>query len=591
MIIAPVLLAVAGLLASGSLFAHKRIMTYLAAAGALWESAWLLLTWIGRTFVSDQHGVVFIVGSLLALAGALYLLKWRKPTIPLGREHHDLVGEAVVVITTLIVLVGAFVIVRANGFFGYDYTVHGFYNGDVATFTALVNRSLHTKTLVNDNPFAAGASLEYPTLLHAGVAELIQNPASNWLRLLPTMTYVIIFVTIPLLFLVWDTAMHKPDTAWWVPASLIGLILTASWDTFVYPQSHFFVTGLLLLLVALLQRAGTERNGLKLLLELTAAPIAFVLLLSNAVFGVVAAAAIGVYLLWAATSGKSSRARIRWSWSGLVLVVAAFLLLAPGEPAFGGFGFSYTAAPDMLRLTPLLALLLAGIFSTLPKNPRNGLLPIVLLVFGFITFIFSVRDIVVANASRFFYLALLVAFPLMAIPLKKLVALVTTLFRKTKGLIPRTAVWGTALVGTGFLLLPSAASVASTYDNLLFKDEQTVTSAMWAALWWVEDNTTPDAVFLATPEEPFAIPALTGRTLLRTDYWLSPDDIVLGDMKAAFAGDIAAREEVFARADYLLLTKENRASFEPLPSVHQKVFDNNGVVIYRLAQAESSRLP
>lgn len=586
MLISVLLLALAALLASGSLFKHTKILTYIAAAAILWEMGWLLLTLVTRTVFPNEGNAVFLAGSGLFLASALYLTRLHRPRLPLGRGRHDLASELAVITIVVIVLLGSFIVVRANGFIDHKYVTFGFYNGDVATLSSIVNRSLHTKTFVSQNPFSANGPLEYPTLLHAGIAHLVGGKASGWMLLLPAMTYIAIFATIPLFFLVWETFPLRRSYPSWLPLFLIGLVLAGSWDSYIYPQSNFFLAGLLLLLVAVLQSAAGKEQVLKLASELVAAGIALVLLLANTIFGSVAVATLGVYFICQAVNQHVPSLQRNWYWVGLAGLASCFLLFSPGEPAFGVIGFSYSTVPEMLRLAPLLILLITGMFLAVRTQVSFVLLPTVLFAAAFFTFIFSARDIVVANSGRFFYLALLTSFPLMAAPAAYVLAFIREQLLHTRGLLPKFTLWVLVAISFGLFIMPSAGSMASAYGNLLFNDAQVADTAMRTALWWVEDNTPADAVFLASPFTPFSIPALTGRALLRSDdFWLSPQDVVLEDIRAAFTGDTAAREQLYSLADYVLLEREERALFEPLPEQYTKVFDNNAIVIYELAQS------
>lgn len=560
-----ILLLLSGLVASASLFSHRRLITFLAATAGLWELQWLLLTLLSRTiFTSTSSQAVYIIGSLLLLAGTMLLVKQQRPHVPLGRSRHDLLGDVVAVGITLVVLIGAYAVLRVNGFTNNAWITHGFYNGDTATFTALVERSLHTATLVRENPFAGNGPLEYPTLLHAGVAQLFsESGGGSWLYYLPLMTYATILFTIPLFFLYSDAVAILPKQNL-KSAAIILLMLTVSWDSYIYPQSHFFLIGLFLLELALLAQAYQAKNAMQYVYAGISGAAALVLLLSNAVTGTAAVAALGVYFLW------------RRQVLVCIAIAMLFFLLAPGNASFGGIHFSYTAVANLLQLAPLMALLTAGSFAALQQEKLHLVsLPALLAIFAFATFIFSSRHIVAENASRFLYHALLAGFPLIGLV-------------KIKPAPTKFMGWVLAAIAASFVLLPSAASVASAYDNLLRKDKQVIDTAMRTALWWIEDNTAPNAIVLASPDEPFAVPAFTGRALLRSNYWLSPDDVVQADVNAAFSGDLAAREHVFLQADYLLLTKSQRPQFEPLPTTYQKVFDNNAVVIYHLSHAKRS---
>src|SRR5581483_1787281 len=140
--------------------------------------------------------------------------------------------------------------------------------------------------------------------------------------------------------------------------------------------------------------------------------------------------------------------------------------------------------------------------------------------------------------------------------------------------------WGTVAAGLLLLGFPALASVASAQDNLMFKDTHFISLPQREALDVVANATLPDAVILASPNEPFAVPFFTGRSLLRTNYWLSPDDRLLDEVNAAFGGNKAAQEQVLAQADYLFLTKDQRTLWEPLPL--KKLYDTKDVVIYQV---------
>src|SRR5581483_6685135 len=75
------LLIVTSLLASGILFRHQRLLTYLAAAGVLWEGQWLLLTLLNRTLLSSvTPNTLFTVGSsLLLVVSIAFIRKWQSP--------------------------------------------------------------------------------------------------------------------------------------------------------------------------------------------------------------------------------------------------------------------------------------------------------------------------------------------------------------------------------------------------------------------------------------------------------------------------------------------------------------------------------
>lgn len=580
-----VVLGLASLLGSGTLFRHQRALTFLGVAGVLFEAQWLLLTLLERTVLASLPSQwIFLGGAIVLLAAwSAQYKKWQFPyRLSIGSGRRDIVVGVVL----LIVMMAAWSVARVNGFQGLNWVSHSFYNGDVATFGTLVQRSLLTDGLVRENPFAGNGQLEYPTLLHAGVASFFQNVGvgATWLHFLPVMTYGQILLMVPLFFLLFDSPGDKWRDGWGLLVAQGGLVfyvLTLSWDAYIYPQSHFFLTGLWLLLVALLVKAYGQRGLASYVTAGMALLIGVLLMLANAVMGTAAAALVGVFGVARMTDTKrevGERAAYLVIVAGLA---AAFILATPGNGAFGRPGFSYTAALDLVRLAPIIIALLITFFLTSTRMSFLHVASAALVLLGFITFFGSTRDIVIENASRFGYHAILVGFPLLLAPLVQVFYwLRRQLLYVSRSLLEQVA----CLVAVGaiflFFLLPAGASVVSAHDNLWWKDEQAVKATERLALWWVEENASPDAIFVASPKAPFAIPFFTGRSLRRTDYWLSPDDVVLTDVKAAFTGNKAAQEKVLSEADYLFLSADERKQWEPLPL--KKAFDNTAYVIYRL---------
>lgn len=571
-------------MASGVLFSHQRVLTYLAAAGVLWEGQRLLLTLLDRTVLEGvETRVVFDMGAVVLLV--IWLLFYRRWSFPYrsgaGSGRRDLAVLAVL----FVVLTAAWLVVNANGFVDGAWVTHGFYNGDTATFIALVQRSLLTNGLVDTNPFAGGGALEYPTLLHAGVASVLTavGISGSWLYFLPAMTFLQIIMTVPLFFLLMDVVFPEPNEPWkrWfgVPSRLVILagqaglvlfVLALAWDNYVYPQSHFFLTGLFLLQTALLIRRHV----------LPASVVALVLMLSNAVTGTAAVAVlIMFYLLQAADLKQEVWQRVGYL-AGVVFWVIVFFTFTPGEAAFGLPTFSYTAAPAMIRLGPILVALLAAVWLA-DKQQFLSVAVAVLAAMGFVVFFFSTRNIVVENAERFLYHALVIGFPLL---LSLLIRLFYWLRRQLidtdRPLGQVVASWLATVALLLATLLPAGASVASAHDNLMFKDEQVVTITQWEALDWLQENTEINDVILASPNPPWAVPIFTGRALLRADYWLSPQDELARQVTAAFAGDVAAQEVVFNQADYLLLLQNEQELWDV--SAYDQVFSNTAVNIYRL---------
>src|SRR3989344_8336344 len=157
------------LLGSGIVFHHKRMLTYIAFAGILLEAQLLLASYIHRTTLSS-----FENSSFFLLAGIAYLTlwlsmykQWKSPYATPGSGIRD----GFVAIALVLVAGFAYPVLHANGYAGENFVLHGFYNGDVATFASLIQKSFDTASLVAENPFSGNGYLEYPTLLHGAFAD------------------------------------------------------------------------------------------------------------------------------------------------------------------------------------------------------------------------------------------------------------------------------------------------------------------------------------------------------------------------------------------------------------------------------------
>jgi hypothetical protein len=586
-----ILLGLAALIVSGSLFKQRRVLTYLATAGALFEGAWLGLTLLERGGAGEK---VWLAGAVILLGlSVMSLKKWKAPWQEPGSGQRD--GWVIGVL--LVVGLAAYSVVSYNGFQANAiWVTYGFYNGDTATLAALVNKSFMATGLVQENPFAGNEELEYPSLLHAGLANLLAalGKQGGWLHFLPLLTLVQIAITIPLFWLIFDLWQTEPAQSWenwwgvpkrWViqavQAGLVLGLLGVAWDNYIYPQSHFFLTALFLLMIALLGQGYGERNRKQLIWLLPAVVLAVVLLLANAVTGTAAAGLVVVFAGWRLLDNSRGQGERLLFLGSVLAVTVLFMVATPGEPAFGWRpGFSYTAANDMVRLAPWLIILIVGALQSLKKQAWLVSSVAALLAMAWLTFIFSSRNIVVENASRFLYHALLIGFPLLLAPL------IAGWYWLRRELVQTSHAWPTRLSGwllvfggVGSLLLPMGQGVVSAHDNLWRKDKQTVSLLESESLNWIKDNTAESAIFAADPQSPWAIPYFTGRAILRSDYWLSPDDLKLQEVREAFAGSGSAQELVLKKVDYLYLRKREKPAWEPLKL--EEVFANEAVTIYK----------
>jgi hypothetical protein len=138
-----VLLVVSALFGSGVLFWHKRVLTYLAFAGVLFEAEILLSAFIRRSFIHTISGPTFylVAGIIfLALFASLYKY-WKSPYKVPGSGKRD----GFIAIALVVVLAIAYPIISSNGYHGDNFILHGFYNGDTVTFASLVNKSFTTR--------------------------------------------------------------------------------------------------------------------------------------------------------------------------------------------------------------------------------------------------------------------------------------------------------------------------------------------------------------------------------------------------------------------------------------------------------------
>ncbi len=583
-------LLLSGLLWSGILFSHRRLLTYIATAGLLAQAWWILLTVLTHSswFSFAMPVFLYIGGCFLPLViGVFFWKHWHFPTILGGKSIADFF------VLVALILVGGFSygISLYNGpQADHSWVMHGFYNGDTATFVSLVQKALIGSST---NPFGVDVPLEYPTLLHQSFGSLFSylSLGLDWIFYLPTLSLIWLIFTVPMFFLLCDELLPEFGKKKWLShlgqAVSVLYVMALSWDAYVYPQSHFFLLGLFLLLVSIFYKAAKETSWRMYVLTVLGLGIALLLLMANAVTGTAAIACSLLFLFFVAQDKKRGVTQRILSLGFLAVMLILFFVLAPGEPQFGGLQFSYTAVSDMLMLVPVLTLVgVAGLMYlsrfSLPTFFFAGLSGLALF-----TFFFSNREIVIANSSRFFYHATLVAFPL-ALPL--LVRLFYLLKREllfaTHTLVEKISGFALIIISLALLALPALGSMASATDNLVFKDEQKISSAMLEAAWLIADHTEPNAIVLANPHSPWSIPILTGRSLVRaahedgSAYWLSAQDDVLTTQLAAFKGDKKAQQEIVTKADYLLLQGPERLMWEPLS--FEKVFDNQETVIYRL---------
>jgi len=590
-----ILFAVSALFASGILFHHKRAFTYLACAGALFEMEMMLSAYIRRQFVHNIGGQTFylLAGILLvALCASLYK-HWKSPYITPGSGKRDgFVGIALIVVFAL-----AYPIISANGYRGDNFVLHGFYNGDVVTFASLINKSFATIGLVQENPFSANGSLEYPTLLHGAFADFFSLTGidSGWLRFLSIMTYAQILITIPMFFLLWDTVFPEPknkselwfgivsrNTVYGLQVILTLIAVGLSLDSYVYPQSHFFLIASFLSALALFSSALGQKGERQLLLVIPAICIAILLLLANTVTGTAAAGLVGTLAFIRIFDRKRSvkeRALYLLIGFGVLLMMRA---ASTSRVSFMHPHFSVSAANDMIRAgLPYLFVLAAAVYA-LSRKQYLAISSILIGFLGVFTFFLADRNIVTENASRFLYHGFLIGFPLLAGPIITYLYFLRREIRLTSR--PASEIisgWIGVIIILAILFMPFGISAGSTYSNLLKNDAHTISFNTQETLWWIDAHAKPLDVIIANPNEPFSVPLFTSKALLRTnDYWLSLQDTTTEAIVSAFAGDAASQQEVLAQGNYLLLTPEEQKTWDV--SKLKKVFESPDSVVYWL---------
>lgn len=586
------LICVSACLGSVTLFRHRRLTTVLATIGIGMQLQWLFFTWLILRLAPSQPNTWYVVlAAAFAVISVLLFIRVRPKLDIAGFGLRDLV----VLVVLALVSGCAAVITQANGLQGTDFVLHGFYNGDVVTFASLVQRAIVDPSPVMTNPFAGNTALEYPTLLHHSFGQLFRATGIGleWVHFWPLLTLLQIALTIPLFFLLWDIVVPEPGKGelWlglsrrWQGHALQGVltlgIISLSADNFVYPQSHFFLTGLWLLLAALLWARSTSY----LFSVVVATIVAIVLGNANALTGT-AAVALFIITLAAVTisRGISHRQRVLNILCAMI-VLAAYVLFVPGQASFGAPNFSYTAANDLLRLAPWATLLLVGIALQYKRYTRESIGVLAVAALTGVVLLFSTRDIVVANASRFIYHALLIGLPFMIRPAIVVIYYLRREFLLSSKTVPEAAI-GIVLcvLSLGVLFMPNAASVASAYDNLVRQDEHRISWQRREAIWWLADHTPTNSIVVASPQAPWDIPLLSGRALLRTGYdtdafWLSPDDTTLANLRAALRGENAAQKTVAPLGDYLVLSTDEQALWSQLPL---PVFASKNYRIYKL---------
>ncbi len=590
-----VLFLASALIGSGILFHHKRLLTYIALAGILFEAELLVTTFLHRTVLSTIDGYTFflVAGVIYTTLWLSFYKKWKSPyTVPGSGLRDAYVGVALI-----IVLAAAYPIISRNGFQGEDFVMRGFYNGDVVTFASLVQKSFDTVLLVQNNPFSGNGTLEYPTLLHGTVADFftLLGIGKDWLRFLHLMVYVQILLTIPLFFLVWDVAYIEPEQSaekWFgVPsrnyiyalqACIALFAIGLSFDSFSYPQSHFFLGGIFLATIALFMQATAATGISQIIPTISGFILASILLLSNTVTGTAAAAAAGVICLIRIFDKKrpvSERALFLALGLGVILLMKN---ASTGRTALNSLHFSVSSAMDMTRSGLTALLVLGASLYSLGRKQYLAITTSTVSILGFIIFFLSDRNIVTENASRFLYHGFLIGFPLLLpLTIQAIYFIRRELSLSTRAMSEKIGGYFAILCIVGIGILPIGISVGNTYLSLLRGEERRVSLNDRTIFWWIDDNTKGDDIIITNPEEPYSLPLFTGRSMLRAkDYWLSQDDDTAANLIHAYEGNKAAQQKTLQEGSYIILRKDDLPKWDI--SALEKMISTGDATVYKL---------
>lgn len=518
----------------GLLLAHSLLRAGVPALGSL-------------SFLGSLSGFVLLLG--LIATTVLARRKWTRKLRGWSR------GDVIFLIAVVPVLASTLLVASRNGYRavpdgGEEFLARGFVNGDTMTLLALVNASGSRQEavgsgLLRKNPFAGNGTLEYPTLVHRALADVQSAVGAGINRIAWWLILPVLLGTVAVSVLSAHYVFRGQTLPWWSVVVVLAAFGT-TWESFTYPQSHTFLTGLFLLLVLLLvlrdQRAVLwERAAL----AVGAWTLALLLLFSNAVFGTAAVAlVVATNVLRLFEPFRTRGDRLHGLLAALVLA-ALFVRFPPGQGALGTLNVAYTAVPQFITAALPALIVLWAIWDTRWLHRSTALLAaaVVLPALAFVTLFLSARDIVAENSPRFLFLLVLVGWPAVIAVVQRVADWWWREVRHVEHTVAEhVLLWGGGVLTVLSILLPVLASVAGTLDVLVRKRPLVVSADELAAFTWIRQNTPADAVFLRAPESlfentevpPLSLPAFTGRAQLRSEYWLSPEDEVLRATRAFF---------------------------------------------------------
>ncbi len=443
-------------------------------------------------------------------------------------------SDLAIVLIFALVFGGAYLILQKNGYHARNtdagYIAHSFFNGDTFTLFALTKFSQHTGKFPLYSPFEASASLEYPGLFPYALGKIL-----NWLKLdvtrdLTPFFYLQIFATVASFFLLARLIFQEEQKHIIFTLLTVIYLLFLSWDSYIYPQIHFFLTGLFLILVLFITKIDLERN---LVWFIPAFILVNILFFSNKVLGL---AAIVLFSIFALFHFFQRRIKI-WQKALLFLalgeLIFIFLRQNTGEGFFTLPKLHYAALPSMLLFSlPCIFLLYFG-SNGAKKTPVLYLSILSLITLSWVIFFAAKRTIFVDNASRFLYLALMSGFFLLLDSLPRFLQEAMRKFLyfdegRYQSFL-NLASWFFIFV---FIGMPALYVAVVAEKSLLQEDYHFIKSAELAAFSWIENNIPIEKTFLRTIDDKafqkessaFSLPAFTGRSQFTADYWLARNE-------------------------------------------------------------------
>ncbi|TSC62083.1 MAG: hypothetical protein G01um1014106_665 [Parcubacteria group bacterium Gr01-1014_106] len=274
--------------------------------------------------------------AVLGVMSALLLWRFRfaRTILPFVRADIAFLGVA-------LVMFGSIAAVNSrNGYVpladgNEEFHARGFVNGDTMTLFALTkateSRGQGTG-LLRENPFAGNGPLEYPTLLHRALADIMTATGGDITRDAWWLMIPVLIGTAAVGALLVQLLIKREHVPWWAGVIFFAA-LAATWESFTYPQSHTFLTGLLFLLVGLLVlRDQTGNAAERRMLRWGIGLLAIVLLFSNAVLGTAAVAiAVGSNALQCFNRGWPLRDRVSGLIGSAILLFLFFRFLRFGH--------------------------------------------------------------------------------------------------------------------------------------------------------------------------------------------------------------------------------------------------------------------